>query len=267
MGGDQIISNTSFSSPTDVGSHNLPPWGLASLLTYRPVSGSDTICSSPSSPPVDIVLFRFSLPGFSASASHHPVTGFDTICNSSNPRLVNIFLFRLLKKDKSASGGLELGLLHSILTWTLISEKFSSLKNQAECAYSTMFLKMAVIEFELVKYFSDCTTVVLTRQTVLYHRQPHGFKMRLLERCFHALMKKAKFESGIDSAVRKGFESYILVFSPFASPQRTEARNLLLPKHFLSQSLILSGASMEGNPSLKRRFLETEDSDSAKPPA
>ena len=38
-----------------------PLRGLASLLTHRPVSGSDTICNSLSPPLTNIVLFRLSL--------------------------------------------------------------------------------------------------------------------------------------------------------------------------------------------------------------
>ena len=51
------IKNASFSSPTDVGSHNPPPWGPASLLAHRSVSGSDAICNSLSSPLAGIIYF------------------------------------------------------------------------------------------------------------------------------------------------------------------------------------------------------------------
>ena len=50
-----LITNASFLPPTDVGSHNLPPLGLASSLTYRP--SSDIICNSPDSLLVDIIRF------------------------------------------------------------------------------------------------------------------------------------------------------------------------------------------------------------------
>ena len=64
-------------SPIDVGSHNPPPFGAlahylvstplrgsVSSLAHRPVSGSDTICNSPSPPLVNIVFFGLSLSGF-----------------------------------------------------------------------------------------------------------------------------------------------------------------------------------------------------------
>ena len=51
------IKNASFSSPTDVGSHNPPPWGPTSLLAHRSVSGSDAICNSLSSPLAWIIYF------------------------------------------------------------------------------------------------------------------------------------------------------------------------------------------------------------------
>ena len=45
------------SSPTNVGSHNPPPWGPASLLAHRSVSGSNAICNSLSSPLAGIIYF------------------------------------------------------------------------------------------------------------------------------------------------------------------------------------------------------------------
>ena len=51
------IKNTSFSSPTDVGSNNPPPWGPASLLVHRSVSGSNAICNSLRSPLAGIINF------------------------------------------------------------------------------------------------------------------------------------------------------------------------------------------------------------------
>ena len=47
----------SFLTPIDVGSHNPPPWTAVSSLAYRLVSGSNTICNSSSSLLVDIVCF------------------------------------------------------------------------------------------------------------------------------------------------------------------------------------------------------------------
>ena len=94
-----LIKNVSFSSPTDVGSHNPPPFGaqrprwysfpssidvgpqstpfgaqcpcwhtascpppssLNLLAGTSPGAGSDTICNDPSSPLADIVFFGFS---------------------------------------------------------------------------------------------------------------------------------------------------------------------------------------------------------------
>ena len=52
-----LIRDASFSSSTDVGSHNPPLLGLASSLAHRSVSGSDPICNSPSPLLVDIVHF------------------------------------------------------------------------------------------------------------------------------------------------------------------------------------------------------------------
>ena len=45
-GNHTLIRNVSFPSPTDVGSHNPPPWGSASLLIHHPVSGSNIICNN-----------------------------------------------------------------------------------------------------------------------------------------------------------------------------------------------------------------------------
>ena len=81
-----LIKNAPFPFATDVGSHNSPPLqdlasslalvhlsdrceisqftplqGLASSLAHRPVSGSDTICNSPSPLLAYIVIFGLSL--------------------------------------------------------------------------------------------------------------------------------------------------------------------------------------------------------------
>ena len=104
-----LIKGVSFSSPTDVGSHNPlppspfgtqhprwhsflrpnspPPSGISVLagtppfvrplrdstssLAYRPVSGSDIICNCPSPPLVDIVLFGLSHPSFRSKFLKH----------------------------------------------------------------------------------------------------------------------------------------------------------------------------------------------------
>ena len=42
-----LIRNVSFPSPTDMGSHNPPSLGSASLLAYCPVFDSNIICNSP----------------------------------------------------------------------------------------------------------------------------------------------------------------------------------------------------------------------------
>ena len=75
-----LIKGVLFSSTTNVGSHNPPPFGAkcpcwhtascpplqgpASSLTHHPVSGSNIICNDPSPPLADIVLFAPSLSGF-----------------------------------------------------------------------------------------------------------------------------------------------------------------------------------------------------------
>ena len=106
-----LIKNASFSSPTDVGSHNPPsfgdqhprwhsfpspidvgppihsPLGPTSLLAHRlmstplrgsvsslahhPMSGSDITCKGPSPPLVDIVLFELSLSSFPSRFLKH----------------------------------------------------------------------------------------------------------------------------------------------------------------------------------------------------
>ena len=48
-----------------------PLGGLVSSLAHSPMSGSDTICNSPSPPLADIVLFRFSLLGFPSKFLEH----------------------------------------------------------------------------------------------------------------------------------------------------------------------------------------------------
>ena len=44
-----LLRNVSFPSPTDVGSHNPPPWGPASSLTHCPLFASNTICNTSNS--------------------------------------------------------------------------------------------------------------------------------------------------------------------------------------------------------------------------
>ena len=53
-----LIRNVLFSSPTDMGSHNLHPLGgPMSSLAHRSVSRSSTICNNSSPPLTDIVRF------------------------------------------------------------------------------------------------------------------------------------------------------------------------------------------------------------------
>ena len=75
-----LIKRASFPFPTDVGSHNPPPFkaqhpcwhtaqcpppsGLSVPLVHCPMSGSNTNFNNPSPPLVDIVLFEFSLSAF-----------------------------------------------------------------------------------------------------------------------------------------------------------------------------------------------------------
>ena len=127
-----LIKNVSFSSPTDVGSHNPPllpdQYGL-SQSTHLQGSVSRWH-SNPS--PIDVVLFSNRC-GISQSTplsfeaqhlcwytvqypplrcsmflvAHHSVSDFDTICNSSSPSLADIVLFGL-----SLSGFLSRFLKH-----------------------------------------------------------------------------------------------------------------------------------------------------------
>ena len=52
-----LTRDASFPSPTNVGSHNPPPWESTFSLAYRPMSGSNSICNSQNSPLADIVRF------------------------------------------------------------------------------------------------------------------------------------------------------------------------------------------------------------------
>ena len=122
-----LIQGVSFSSPTDVRSHNPPPfkfqrprwhsmwnpehihplWGPASLLAHE-VFGSETICNSSHNPPP----FKFQHPRWHsmwnpehihplwgpASLLAHEVFDSETIYNSSSPLLADIVLFGLSLK-------------------------------------------------------------------------------------------------------------------------------------------------------------------------
>ena len=66
----------SFSSPTNVGSHNPPPLGPMSSLAHPPVFGSNTICNGPNPTLAEIVLlFGLSLPGLPLKVLIHVCQG------------------------------------------------------------------------------------------------------------------------------------------------------------------------------------------------
>ena len=120
-----LIRNVSFPSSTDVGSHNPPhhAWGRSVLASIRPVSGSDTICNSPSPLIEDIVLFRLSLQGRCVNGDSEPPKRVDCKIPHQLERgtkhslrvwkpLPNIRVIKLwgesLKRTISPSGGLVL---------------------------------------------------------------------------------------------------------------------------------------------------------------
>ena len=94
-----LIKNASFSSPTDVGSHNPPPSEPKVLASTRsllqsmwdpsihPPSGPSVLTSTP--PRVHPLL------GLASLLTHRLMSDYDTICNSPSPPLANIALFRL----------------------------------------------------------------------------------------------------------------------------------------------------------------------------
>ena len=104
----------SFSSPTDVGSHNSPPQGFILLPNVRshnsPRSGPSVLWHSFLSPinvgpltnpplwsqrPYWHTTSCLPLRGTTSSLAHCPVSNSDTICNSSSPPLTDIVFFRL----------------------------------------------------------------------------------------------------------------------------------------------------------------------------
>ena len=92
-----LIKNVSFSSPTNVGSHNPPPSGLSVLV------GTHSLFQSTWEPPIHLpsgtsVLFGtpprvHPLPGLVSSLAHRPVSGSDTISNNLSPPQTTIVLF------------------------------------------------------------------------------------------------------------------------------------------------------------------------------
>ena len=92
-----LIKNVSFSSPTDVGSHNPPSFRASVLASTRPILQS--MWDSPIHPLQDLVsllahyLLSTPLQGSTSSLAHCPVSGSYTICNSPSPPLADIVLF------------------------------------------------------------------------------------------------------------------------------------------------------------------------------
>ena len=91
--------NASFPFATDVGSHNLSPFGtqrprwhsfpssINGDLTIHSPSGTNVLAGTP---PVS-TLIR----GSASLLAHRPMSGSDTICNSPNPPLADFVLFGL----------------------------------------------------------------------------------------------------------------------------------------------------------------------------
>ena len=115
-----LIKSVSFSSPTDVGSHNPPPLEssvLASTRFFSPINVGPhqihlflfpiDVRTPPNPPPSGLSVLADTLPhvhplrGSASSMAHSPVSGFDIICNSSNPLLANIVLFGLSRSGFS----------------------------------------------------------------------------------------------------------------------------------------------------------------------
>ena len=99
-----LIKGVSFSSPTDVESHNPPPlWGQSPRLHLFPSPidvgpSQSTLLRGPASLLAHRLVFNL-LRGSASSLAHCPVSGSDTICNSSSPLLVYIVLFGLSLLD------------------------------------------------------------------------------------------------------------------------------------------------------------------------
>ena len=95
-----LIKGVTFSSPTDVGYHNLPPLGPSVPTGTRSFLQSmwDPYQIHPPSGPAFLLAHRLvstPLRGTTSSLAHHPVSGSDSICNGPSPPLVDIVLFRL----------------------------------------------------------------------------------------------------------------------------------------------------------------------------
>ena len=99
-----LINGGLFSSPTNVGHHNLPPSGASVLVgtlsflqsmwdrpqIYRPLGPSVLTDTPPRVYPLRRTARRL---------AHRPVSGSDTICNDSDPPLADIVLFGLSLSD------------------------------------------------------------------------------------------------------------------------------------------------------------------------
>ena len=94
-----LIKNVSFSSPTDVGSHNPPRFAAQRSRWHSFLSPIDVGPLDP--PPLGPCVLPRTPPGvhlhsgLSLLASTSPGADFDTICNSPSPPLADIVLFGL----------------------------------------------------------------------------------------------------------------------------------------------------------------------------
>ena len=91
-----LIKNVSFSSPTNIRSHNPPHFGAHVLAGTRSLF---QFMWEPSIPtPFGVQLLADTLPvtplrGSASSLAHRPVSDSDTICNSLSTPLADIVLF------------------------------------------------------------------------------------------------------------------------------------------------------------------------------
>ena len=94
-----LIKNVSFSSPTDVGSHNPPPSKLNDFAGIR--SFLQSMWDPQSTPLRDptSLLAHHLMSGSASSLAYQLEIGSDTIGNSSSPPLTNIVLFGLSLSD------------------------------------------------------------------------------------------------------------------------------------------------------------------------
>ena len=88
-----LTNNVSFSSPTDVGSHNSPPFGAQRPRWHSFPSPIDV--GPPNSPPLGLSVLAGTSPFEAQPSRWHLVFDSDTICNRPSPPLSDIVLFGL----------------------------------------------------------------------------------------------------------------------------------------------------------------------------